>query len=386
MRPRLFNMNMPDTIHIFFAGDFCSTPSTTLISVSDELKKIISSCDVKVVNFEAPLKPEIDLAPTDFERFFQNDDAPAFLKNLGFNLFSIANNHVFDWGEKGFFKVKSAFGNEAFGAGSYDEAYRVKCVEINGIRIGFLALTFATKAGVFHDVMNHDGLGCAYIHDLKVNHIILEAKKDLDYLFVLPHDGIEFIDAPLPEIVAKYRDFVDFGADAVIGTHPHCPQGWEEYHGKPIFYSLGNFFFNSKAPSYRAWNRPHWYDGLCVVMEISEIGLKYSIINTRNVDNLGLVVDHDSFREEHNCMICSYLVDKSKHQAYLCTALKKTCLYDLGVLDGSIYKCGLKTRMKIIAKRSINSLKGVGKQNDPQVKEIMKNDTRRMALLRYIGK
>jgi poly-gamma-glutamate synthesis protein (capsule biosynthesis protein) len=376
---------MSNTIRLFFAGDFCSKPSTSLITVSDELKALISGCDVKVVNFEVPLKPDVKLPATSYERFFQNDDAPAFLKNLGFNLFPIANNHIYDWGNEGFFKVKSVFGEKSFGAGSYEEAYRVKCVEIKDKKIGFLALTFATKTGVFYDVINHDGLGCAYIHDLKVNHIIMQAKKEVDFLVVLPHDGIEFIDAPLPEVMAKYRDFVDYGADAVIGTHPHCPQGWEEYKGKPIFYSLGNFFFNSKNDtSYRAWKRPHWYEGLCIVMEVDDNSVNYTIYNTFNKDNVELLIDYSPSREEHNSKICSYLIDKKKYQTYLQGALKQTALFDLGVLDASIYKSNLKTRIKTIAKRWKNSLKGVGKQNDPHVKEMMQNDTRRMALLHYI--
>lgn len=378
---------MSSVVRLFFAGDFCSKPSTSLISVSDEIKDLIRECDLRVINFEVPLKPEdVFLPSTDYERYYQNDDAPSFLKSLGFNLFPIANNHVFDWGDEGLLRVKTAFGEESFGAGSYEEAYRVKCIEIKGKRIGFLALTFATKTGVFHDVMNHEGLGCAYIHDLKVNHIIMNARKEVDYLIVLPHDGIEFIGVPLPEIIARYRDFIDYGADAVIGTHPHCPQGWEEYRGKPIFYSLGNFFFNSKNDSsYRAWNRPHWYEGLCVVLEISDSGVSYYIHNVLNRDNVELLVDHSPYRKDYNDVICSYLKDKDEYQKYLLRALKNTSLYDLYVLDASIYKCDVKTRVKTIAKRWRNLIRGVGKQNDPQVKEMIKNDTRRMALMRFIG-
>lgn len=377
---------MSDTIRIFFAGDFCSKPSTSLITVSDELKELINSCNLKVVNFEVPLKPDIELPQSYFERFYQNEDAPYFLKSLGFNLFSMANNHIFDWGEEGYRKVKDALGDESFGAGSYDEAYRIKCVDIKGKRIGFLALTFATKTGVFFDVLKHDGLGCAYIHDLKVNHVIMEAKKNVDYLIVLPHDGIEYIDAPLPEIMAKYRDFVDYGADAVIGSHPHCPQGWEEYKGAPIFYSLGNFFFNSKdTPLYRAWNRPHWYEGLCVVLEIDGGKIRYTIYNTLNKDNRELHIDHNPSRNQHNIKVCSYLVDGNEYHSYLCGALKQTSLYDLEVLDSSIFKSKVKKRIKVIGKRLVNRFKGIGKQNDVQVKEMITNDTRRIALLRYIN-
>ena len=42
-------------------------------------------------------------------------------------------------------------------------------------------------------------------------------------------------------------NFLMYGADGVIGTHPHCPQGWETYKGKPIFYSLGNWSFGGNT-------------------------------------------------------------------------------------------------------------------------------------------
>ena len=93
---------MDKQIKIFFAGDFCSKPPTSKIIVSDELESLIQSCDLKVVNFEVPLKPDVKIPPQGRERFFQNDDAPNFLRSLGFNVFSLANNHAFDWDEEGF--------------------------------------------------------------------------------------------------------------------------------------------------------------------------------------------------------------------------------------------------------------------------------------------
>ena len=293
-------------VTLFFAGDFCSTPSTKLLSVSEELKKLIQSCDLKIVNFEVPLKPNISLPPQRYKRFWQNDDAPVFLRELGFNLFSLANNHVFDWGEEGFKKTKAVLGTDAFGSGYYNEAYDVKICEISGVKIGFLALTYAAYTGVFDDVLHHEGLGCAYINDLRVNHDIIEAKKQVDYLFVLPHDGIEYIDVPLPEVMARYRDFIDYGADAVIGSHPHCPQGWEEYNGKPIFYSLGNFFFNCNEDTIYREGTPYWYEGICVKMELNDMQIRYKVINTKN-NYVSLWVDNSEKRNEHNQLVCKYL-------------------------------------------------------------------------------
>ena len=371
-------------IRLFFAGDFCSKPSTSLISVSDELKDLIHSCDISVINFEVPLKPEVELPPQPNERFWQNDDVPEFLKGLGFTVFSMANNHAFDWGDAGYWKTKAALGDQAFGAGSYDEAYKVKVCDVNGVKIGFMALTYAAYTGVFDDVMHHDGLGCAYIHDLRVNHDIVQAKKQLDYLFILPHDGIEYIDAPLPETVARYRDFIDWGADGVIGSHPHCPQGWEDYKGKPIFYSLGNFFFNSKEDtSYRAWNRPHWYEGMCVEMTLSDGHVYYRVVNTRNTDNVSLAVDNDICRNEQNAELSSYLADDSKYFAYLkswCRDLSKK--KEIPIVDGIFHM------NKISAKRFMKNLvKMLLKKNntiDFSLFTLLKDDTRKNVLLRYL--
>ncbi len=332
-------------IKLFFAGDFCSKPSTTNITVEKELRNIISNSDISVVNFEVPLKPHGDNFPKEnYERFYQNDDAPSFLKSIGFNLFAIANNHLFDWGNEGYIRTKEELQDEAFGAGNYDEAYSVKVVDVNHKKIGFLAVTYNSRRGTFSDVLNHDGYGCAYIDDLKVNHIIHEKKKDLDYLFVLPHAGIEYKDAPIPELIAKYRDFIDWGADAVIASHPHCPQGWEEYQSKPIFYSLGNFFFNSKDTVDFVAKRPHWYESLCVLIDINE-KLTYQIINVKNISNTQLVIDKSNEREVHNKYLCRLLEDKKLYNDFLKGMLQNI---EIQILPYYLMGCLPKNRNKQI--------------------------------------
>ena len=56
-----------ESIRLFFAGDFCSKPSTSLIKVSDDLKALINSCDGKIINFEVPLKPDTILPSVNYE-------------------------------------------------------------------------------------------------------------------------------------------------------------------------------------------------------------------------------------------------------------------------------------------------------------------------------
>jgi poly-gamma-glutamate synthesis protein (capsule biosynthesis protein) len=337
---------------------------------------------LKVVNFEVPLKPvNAHLPVQKRERFFQHDDTPDFLRELGFNLFQLANNHTFDWGEDGFKKTKAVLGDASFGAGSYEEAYKIKIVEKNGLKIGFMSLSFAAYTGVFDDVTNHEGLGCAYINDLRVNHDIIRAKKQVDYLFVLPHDGIEYIDIPMPETIARYRDFIDYGADGVIGTHPHCPQGWEVYKDKPIFYSLGNFLFNSKEGyDYRAWNRPHWYEGLCVKMNLSKDNLSWEIINTRNINNVEIALDNNEERIAHNNLLCSYLYDEDLYNNYLLTISKDHSNNDIRRINRMFIPTNTKDAIKAVWA----SLRGVKPQSKEELRYLLKNDLKRSRLARTI--
>lgn len=369
-------------ITFFFAGDFCSRSSTDSIVVTDELRELIQSRDYKVINFEVPLKPDnLILPPQERERFCQHDDSVIFLKSLGFNLFSLANNHAFDWGEEGFKKTKVAFGDASFGSGTYDEAYSVKVVEKDGIKIGFMALSFAAYTGVFDDVMNHEGLGCAYINDLRVNHDIIEAKKKVDFLFVLPHDGIEYIDIPMPETIARYRDFIDYGADGVVGTHPHCPQGWEEYKGKPIFYSLGNFLFNSKEGYDYVCEKPHWYEGLCVLMAITDGQLSWEVVNTRNVNNIGIEIDNESTREKHNLKICGYLSDKNQYDDYLTQICDSMGVRERGIIDRTFHLRTLKESTRQIVRLWIGNIRHRDYSDDNAIRRLLTHDTRRHLLL-----
>lgn len=74
------------------------------------------------------------------------------------------------------------------------------------------------------------------------------------------------MEQPLPEWRDMYKLFIDLGADAVIASHPHVPQGWEIYKGKPICYSLGNFCFEwmKKQPTPELW-----YESLCCSLDIT---------------------------------------------------------------------------------------------------------------------
>lgn len=77
--------------------------------------------------------------------------------------------------------------------------------------------------------------------------VIAEAKANADFCLAFVHWGTENSTKLEPVQIETGRQYLDAGADAVIGAHSHCLQGMEFYDGKPIVYSLGNYWFNEKT-------------------------------------------------------------------------------------------------------------------------------------------
>ena len=91
---------MSDLVRIFISGDFCSTPSTEHITVSESLKYLIKSCDISICNLESPILPPGRKSVSG--RIYQSENVPEFLSETGFNVITLANNHAFDYGDEGY--------------------------------------------------------------------------------------------------------------------------------------------------------------------------------------------------------------------------------------------------------------------------------------------
>ena len=207
---------------------------------------------------------------------FQDNNAIKFLEENGFNVFSLANNHIMDYGISSLLKTTSLIKNATYvGAGNLEDAYNVKKISINNIVIGIIAIT-QYEFGIIDDE-DSNSMGTAWLCHPSIDKRIVEAKKDCDFLIIMPHAGLENFEYPLPEIKTLYRHFIEMGADAVIGGHPHIPQCWEFFKEKPIVYSLGNFCFDSLRPKKAMWNK-----GLFASLTIREkcISLNFKDENT----------------------------------------------------------------------------------------------------------
>lgn len=262
---------MSNTVTINIVGDFC-VQSLNGLKFGDRLDEVLQSADINVVNFESPLKAEgAQPIKKSGPNLCQDDGCTEFLEQHHFNVACLANNHIMDYGVLSLRKTLQAFNKMTLvGAGKREDAYRVNVQNVNGRKIGFLSLT-QNEFGVLADAIGQKSeLGAAWMLHPCVDEIIVKAKNQCDCLIILPHAGLEHFELPLPELRTLYRHWLSMGADAVIGGHPHVVQGYEEYQGKPIAYSLGNFCFDKSNGGSR------WYDGLMEQLQVSDEGIAFT--------------------------------------------------------------------------------------------------------------
>jgi len=231
---------------LFICGDIVNFYNTGNIC-SDELSRIIQDADYAICNFEAPIagygKPQIKSGI----HISQQISTVASLKDLGFHLFLLANNHIMDYGKTGLNATIDLIVNnnlDFLGAGNdFDSAYAPLIKVISGTRIGMLNAC-ESQFGVLDYFGETSNAGYAWINHNLIDHNILNLKKICDFVVVFSHAGLEHFHVPQKEWRARYQHFCKLGADIVIGSHPHVPQGYEKYGNSLIFYSLGNFYFD----------------------------------------------------------------------------------------------------------------------------------------------
>ncbi|MDO8572074.1 MAG: CapA family protein, partial [bacterium] len=201
--------------------------------------------DIVFGNLEAPITKGREVKVGEMS-FRVNPGTEIALKDAGFTIVSLANNHSKNFGEKGLIDTFSYLKNSGIayvGAGHEKEAYAPVYLEKKGIRFAFLAYND-------HDVVpssyraSGKRIGTAFMDVKRMVVGVQEAKKNADIVVVSMHSGTEYVVKPNKSQVSFARAAVDAGADLVIGHHPHVVQSMEIYKGKYIFYSLGNFVFD----------------------------------------------------------------------------------------------------------------------------------------------
>jgi len=198
-------------------------------------------------------------------------DGAAALGRAGFDVISMAGNHVLDWGHDAFFETRAnleAAGVKVVGAGAnIAEARRPATFTLaDGTRVAFLAYSSILpqaywaderrpgcapmRAFTVYEQIEHDQPGTpprvhTYPHrdDLAAMEAdIRAAKAEADVVLVSHHWGIHFVRASIADYQRDVaRAAIAAGADAILGGHAHILKGCELIDGKPVFYSLCNF-------------------------------------------------------------------------------------------------------------------------------------------------
>ena len=248
-----------ENINIFISGDFAPTKRIEDIISREEyhllygdILPLIKDSDISITNLECPLieggNPIKKTGPN-LKAKIKSIEA---LKFAGFNMVTLANNHMMDYGVEGLNStIKTCNDNniEYIGAGeNIKDAQTIRYFKIKGKNLAFINCCeneWSTTSG--------DYPGCNPLNEIDIYNQINEAKSNSDHTILIIHGGHEMYEYPSPRMKKLYRWFIDLGVDAVIGHHTHCFSGYEIYNNRPIVYSLGNFIFDASHRN-SIWN------------------------------------------------------------------------------------------------------------------------------------
>ena len=219
--------------------------------LDENIRKEIDAVDWFMVNQEFPFSNRGEAAEDKQFTFRLPPSRVNILQEMGVDMVTLANNHALDFGVEALLDTCTTLDDAGIlrvGAGAdLEEAKRLQTVELQGKTLGFLGATRAIPGYEWNAGASTPGMFTTYDPSLLLQEI-QAAKKICDYVVVYVHWGVEKSTIPEDYQRTMGRQYIDAGADLVIGAHPHVLQEIEYYQGKPIVYSLGNFVFGSSIP------------------------------------------------------------------------------------------------------------------------------------------
>lgn len=174
------------------------------------------------------------------------------LQQLGVDIVSLANNHVYDYGEEALLDTFDTLERAEIpyvGAGrNLDEAKKIVYFVANGRKIAIVSATQIERSYNYTKEATEDVPGVLKtLNPDKFLEVIKEAEKNSDYVIVYPHWGTEGTNVYGSDQRELAEAYVGAGADVIIGGHTHCLQGISYIEDVPVIYSLGNFWFNGNT-------------------------------------------------------------------------------------------------------------------------------------------
>ena len=239
---------------MFFTGDVMLENSMARYDeqgisgiLSDYLVEEMVSADMTVINNEFPFSTRGEQAPDKQFTFRVHPRYVSALQDMGVDVASLANNHALDFGQEALsdtFTTLDEAGIPYVGAGETKErAEEAIFIEANGRTVGVLSASRVIPVHTWNITSSQPGLFCTYDSTRLVERI-KEIEDECDFVVVFVHWGVEREAYPEEYQRVLAQQYIDAGADLVVGNHAHVPQGIEYYKGVPIVYCLGNYIFN----------------------------------------------------------------------------------------------------------------------------------------------
>ena len=219
--------------------------------IDPRLIRKMRSCDYMVLNNEFSISNRGKAMKGKAYTFRAPRRNVKLLRQLGVDAVSLANNHVYDYGERAFLDTLSALENNGIkytgGGKDSKEAKKPVYFQSKGKTIAVIAATRAEKYILTPAAGKHSPGVFRTYDDTQYVRAIRKAKKKADVVIAFVHWGTEYSTKLESAQTSQAKDYINAGADVVVGAHTHCLQGVGYYKGKPIFYSLGNYWFNEKT-------------------------------------------------------------------------------------------------------------------------------------------
>ncbi|RKX93718.1 MAG: hypothetical protein DRP84_08075 [Spirochaetes bacterium] len=211
----------------------------------EKIRQLIEKNDIAFANLECPLTDGgIKFYPNKGIYFRANPATALSLKWCGFDVLSIANNHIFDWGVTGALDTENYLKKAGIKYSGIGETIR-EASKPATFNIGDIKICFFSMDDIYPiEVKNGKKSLKIYNYSNEVKKIINRLNKNYDVVIVSYHTGIEYKKHPEDQKIKRMRKLIDYGANVVFGSHPHVIQDVEIYKNGIIAYSLGNLIFD----------------------------------------------------------------------------------------------------------------------------------------------
>lgn len=208
------------------------------------IRRDLERYDFIIGNLEGPVS-NIGIDKKNLYSFRMNPKIISVMKEVGFTTVSVANNHMGDWGieamEDTFYNLEKGGIKVIGGGNNLDDAIKPKILEKNGVSIAILAFS---QFGNRDYGATDENPGIAIISETNLRKGIDLVRENSDIVVVNFHFGDEYQEKQNSYQEKYAKMAIDFGADLVVGHHPHVVQPVEQYKNTYIAYSLGNFVFD----------------------------------------------------------------------------------------------------------------------------------------------